>query len=99
MAAIGPGDWIECIRKDSCRCGCGGVSPPNVYRVAALTPPPAPYIDFLCLLCGARQPTAVVVEGQEDHAYCACCFKPGGYRPSEHVRRALDAPVTVKERA
>ena len=99
MSAIGKGDWLECVRHDRCSCGCAGVTPPNVYRCAALAPPPAPWCGFACLLCGAKSTTAIVVEGQEDHYYCACCFKPGGYRPSEEVRRPLDTPVTVSEDA
>lgn len=43
MTTLGPGDVVECIRKDRCTCGCAGVTPPNVYRIAALAPPPEPW--------------------------------------------------------
>lgn len=96
MNAIGRGDWLECIRADVCNCGGAHISPPNVYRCIDLIAPPVPYDRWMCGHCGEQTDRALVMEGQEDHCYCACCFKPGGYRPSENVARALSRHSLVQ---
>lgn len=97
MSAIGPGSWLEAVVSDASlghevRAGA-------VYRCSAILGIPGPGLVWFCQRENSMLASALELEGMPDAPWCACTFKPGGYRPSEEIQRLLKAPSSVREDA
>lgn len=85
-SAIGPGDWIECVRTklpDSPNRG-------RIFRCEEIV------FGYGCKDCGKECGGLVLFGVRSDHptgSYSACGFRPI-YRPKADLIEALKAPVT-----
>ena len=91
MSAIGPGDWVECLRVH-----CSGTEPwepkvGGIYRVSAI------FRGGHCLTCDS-----FVLDLAEDpfvnpfFGWCAACFRPI-YREKASVIQSILAPVDLEK--
>lgn len=93
MSAIGPGDWLECTRSDESQDEQANITAGGVYRCTGFLR--APIGGYMCTFCGALMEEAIMVEPWPRYGWCACSFKPAGYRPSAEVLQALASKPLV----
>lgn len=88
MSAIGPGDWVECIRSHRGIIPVGAVVQcrwiGDVGRGCE--------VDYTCAAPGIR---FVSVADYDDRPYCACAFRPI-YRPKSELIQSLLTKSTTK---
>ncbi len=97
MSAIGPGDWVQCVRS---RTGFATVG--AIYQILRLLEP-HPYRGLApCMSCGQNEATLELVGiPEDDHVYRGFC--PCGFRlwppPADEALRCepvdQDEPVSV----
>lgn len=95
-AAIGPGDWVECIRMTSPAVISAGVRAGCIYCVEAIKD----MAPRRCVSCGSGCPSIALrlqgirfaPLGYSANWICAGAFRPI-YRPSQSLIRDLQQPI------
>lgn len=82
MSAIGPGDFVECVREDP-DVPVSAV-PGQVYQVREVKRATLDGSWWMCSICGnlSKDDVLDLVGFKVDphSAFCLCCFKPAGRR-------------------
>lgn len=96
MSAIGPGDWVECLKGSSMISDC---VPGGLYCVEAIVP-----AEGECPQCGDDTPEGLLFSGHKKRlspcglywSWCPCRFRPI-YRPRAEFIESLKQPAPSRE--